>query len=200
MFSGLWVWLVAAAFAGSPTAVERAQLLKVARAALELTRVKVVYDPAYVKIPYPNGDVPPTRGVCTDVVIRAYRALGVDLQREVHEDMAAHFALYPKRFGLKRPDTNIDHRRVPNLKVFFERHGQALPVTTDADDYLSGDLVTWDLGTGQEHIGIVAEAKAGFFSKRRKVVHNIGSGQVVEDVLFDLPITGHYRYVRNLEP
>lgn len=180
--------------AGPPNASETAFLEKVARAAVETTRTKVVYDGSYVKIPYPNGDVAPNRGVCTDVVIRTYRAVGIDLQKEVHEDMAASFAAYPKTFGLKRPDPNIDHRRVPNLKAFFERHGQSLPRTTDAADYRPGDLVTWDLGTGQEHIGVVSDRKAGIFTSRYQVVHNIGAGQVLEDVLFDLPITGHYRY------
>jgi uncharacterized protein YijF (DUF1287 family) len=166
----------------------------VAAKALEQTKVRVVYDPAYTKIPYPGGDVAANRGVCTDVVIRTYRALGIDLQKEVHEDMAAHFAEYPKSFGLKRPDTNIDHRRVPNLRRFFERMGASVPVTKDAADYLPGDLVTWDLGDGQQHIGIVSDKSAGFFTKRKQIVHNIGQGQVLEDVLFDWPINGHYRY------
>jgi uncharacterized protein YijF (DUF1287 family) len=182
------------AMAGPPTAEESRFLDRVAAAAFERTKESVVYDPAYVRIPYPNGDVPPGRGVCTDVVIRTYRALGIDLQKEVHEDMAANFAVYPKDFGLRRPDRNIDHRRVPNLRKFFERHGQTLPITREASDYRPGDIVTWDLGTGQQHIGIVSDRRAALFGSRRKIVHNIGAGQVLEDVLFDWPITGHYRF------
>src|SRR5262249_39402167 len=124
----------------------------------------------------------------------AYRALGIDLQKEVHEDMEASFAAYPKVFGLKRPDPNIDHRRVPNLQTFFTRKGVSLPVTPSPEDYLPGDLLTWDLSSGLKHIGVVSDRKAHLFSARRQIVHNIGAGQVYEDVLFSWPITGHYRY------
>jgi uncharacterized protein YijF (DUF1287 family) len=163
-------------------------------AALSLTAQKLRYDPAYVSIPYPNGDVAPDRGVCTDVVIRAYRKLGIDLQKEVHEDMVAHFDLYPTIWGLKRPDTNIDHRRVQNLQVFFERHHAALKVSARAEDYHSGDIVTWDLGGGVAHIGIVVDRVSAEDKRRHMLVHNIGGGQVLSDCLFSYKITGHYRY------
>lgn len=157
-------------------------------AAREQTRHAVIYDPAYTRIPYPMGDVASDKGVCTDVVIRAYRALGIDLQQRVHEDMAAHFALYPKTWGLSRPDSNIDHRRVPNLRVFFARFGTARPVTRNAADYLPGDLVTYRLPYGQPHIAVVSEPAAS------RVIHNIGAGPQEEASLFGYDITGHYRY------
>lgn len=164
-------------------------------AAIERTHHSVRYASNYVRIPYPNGDVPPDTGVCTDEIIRIYRAVGVDLQREVHEDIARNFSAYPnqKRWGLSHPDSNIDHRRVPNLMVFFERKGETLPITTRAADYAPGDLVTWDLGGGVPHIGIVVDQKARLVD-RYMVVHNIGVGPKMEDVLFDWKITGHYRY------
>lgn len=164
-------------------------------AALELTKQFVIYNPAYVKIPYPNGDVAANRGVCTDVVIRAYRKVGIDLQKEVHEDMKKNFSKYPANWGLKAPDTNIDHRRVPNLMTFFSRHGVALPVTTDPSEYLPGDIVCWNLGGGATHIGIVVNKK-NWRGRRYKIVHNIGYGQVLEDCLFDNKIIGHYRYTK----
>ena len=161
--------------------------------AMEQTRHAVTYDPAYTRIPYPGGDVPANRGVCTDVVIRAYRKAGIDLQKEVHEDMRRAFAAYPKSWGLTRPDTNIDHRRVPNLMTFFKRRGAAIPVTRDPADYLPGDLVTWNLTSGVPHIGVVVDAKSGD-GTRHLIVHNIGAGPQVEDVLFAWTVTGHYRY------
>lgn len=165
------------------------------KAALELTKDKVIYDPTYMKIPYPNGDVPADRGVCTDVVIRAYRKLGIDLQKEVHEDMKANFALYPnqKIWGLKTTDTNIDHRRVPNLQIFFSRKGIVKNISNNPDDYLPGDLVTWNLGNGMTHIGIVVAHKAKD-GKTPCIVHNIGGGQVLQNCLFAWTITGHYSY------
>jgi uncharacterized protein YijF (DUF1287 family) len=166
---------------------------KLSDAALELTERHVIYDPAYFRIDYPGGDVPADRGVCTDVVVRAYRKLGIDLQKGVHEDMKAHFSDYPDNWGLRKPDTNIDHRRVPNLMVFFSRHGKSLPVTDQAGDYLPGDIVCWRLPGGAAHIGIVVDRKTAV-GKRLKVVHNIGMGQVLEDCLFDWKIIGHYRY------
>jgi uncharacterized protein YijF (DUF1287 family) len=162
-------------------------------AALELTKDIVVYDPAYFSIPYPGGDVPKNKGVCTDVVIRAYRKLGIDLQKEVHEDMKANFSKYPKNWGLSRPDTNIDHRRVPNLMVFFSRHGRKLPVTGNAADYTPGDIVCWRLPGGATHIGIVVDRQT-VISERNKIVHNIGYGQNLAECLFDWDIIGHYRY------
>lgn len=164
-----------------------------ATAALSLTQDKVQYDPDYFSIPYPMGDVPPDKGVCTDVVVRAYRKLGVDLQQLIHEDMRTHFELYPKRWGLKRPDTNIDHRRVPNLQVFFARKGSSLPLSRQGQDYLPGDLVTWRLPGGHPHIGIVS-GQPSADAARYQIVHNIGGGQVLEDCLFEYPITGHYRF------
>jgi hypothetical protein len=152
------------------------------------------YDPAYRRLAYPGGDVPLATGVCTDVVIRAYRHGGVDLQRLVHEDMKRAFSAYPKNWGLRKRDPNIDHRRVPNLATFFRRKGAALPVTKRASDYQPGDVVTWKLSSGVPHIGIVSDRKA-LLSNRHLVIHNIGSGAQEEDVLFDYAITGHYRWV-----
>jgi hypothetical protein len=166
---------------------------KLSDAAISLTKNAVVYDPAYFKIAYPMGDVPAGKGVCTDVVIRAYRKLNIDLQRLVHEDMVLHFSLYPKRWGLKKTDTNIDHRRVPNLMVFFNRFGKSLPRTLVPTDYHTGDIVCWDLGGGITHIGIVIENRSKD-GKRHLIVHNIGGGQVMEDCLFNWKIIGHYRY------
>lgn len=161
--------------------------------ALALTEQKVVYDPSYFKINYPGGDVPADRGVCTDVVIRAYRKLGIDLQKEVHTDMKANFAKYPKNWGLTKTDTNIDHRRVPNLMVFFSRYGSIKKISKNASDYLPGDIVCWDLGGGVKHIGIVVNKKSKD-KQRYLIVHNIGAGQVLEDILFDFKIIGHYRF------
>jgi uncharacterized protein len=164
-------------------------------AAIERTHHTVRYDPAYVRIPYPGGDVPPDTGVCTDEIIRSYRAVGIDLQKEVHEDMVQNFSAYPRswRWLLARPDSNIDHRRVPNLMVFFQRKGQALPISSRIEDYSPGDLVTWDLGGGVPHIGIVVDQKSPQ-TGRYMIVHNIGQGPKTEDVIFNWKITGHYRY------
>jgi len=166
---------------------------KLSDSALELTKDQVQYDPDYFMISYPNGDVPKNKGVCTDVVIRAYRKLGIDLQKEVHEDMAAHFDLYPRNWGLSHPDKNIDHRRVSNLMVFFSRYGIVKPITANAKDYVPGDLVCWDLGDNITHIGIVVNRKSSD-EKRYLIVHNIGSGQNLADCLFDYKIIGHYQY------
>jgi len=167
---------------------------KLSNAAVSIIDSEVVYTPSYVAIDYPNGDVPAKTGVCSDVVIRAYRKLGIDLQKEVHEDMKANFSLYPKTWGLKSTDKNIDHRRVPNLETFFERKGKHLPMTQNTNDYQVGDIVTWRLsGDGIPHIGIVTHLKSND-GKRNKLVHNIGSGQVLEDCLFNWKIVGHYRY------
>jgi uncharacterized protein YijF (DUF1287 family) len=162
-------------------------------AAHQRTQHEVVYDPTYYAMGYPNGDVPQDKGVCTDVIIRSYRVLGIDLQKEVHEDMKANFKLYPKRWGLSTTDKNIDHRRVPNLQTYFSRHGRVLGVSSKGSDYQAGDIVTWDLGGGVTHIGIVS-AKLSANGKRPLIVHNIGAGPKLEDMLFDYVLTGHYRY------
>lgn len=166
---------------------------QLADSAVSLTKQSVVYDPAYTAIAYPNGDVPADKGVCTDVIIRTYRKLGIDLQKEVHEDMKANFAKYPKNWGLVRPDKNIDHRRVPNLMTFFTRHGVVKPITNNPMDYQPGDIVCWNLGGGVTHIGLVSGKKLSG-NNRYLIVHNIGSGQVLEDVLFSYKIIGHYQY------
>lgn len=165
-------------------------------AALDRLRHRVVYDGRYIPIGYPNGDVPSSVGVCTDTVIRSYRKLGVDLQRLVHEDMSRNFYSYPNlpKWGLNAPDPNIDHRRVHNLKAFFTRRGARVPVTSNPRDYKPGDLVTWNLGGDQEHIGIIVDRKSTADPDRPLVVHNIADGEKIEDVLFQMPISGHYRY------
>jgi len=170
------------------------------QAAIARTYQRVRYDGRYIPISYPMGDVPANIGVCTDTVIRSYRRLGVDLQRLVHEDMSRAFHAYPnlRKWGLSAPDTNIDHRRVHNLKVFFARHGRRLPVTNNPEDYRPGDLVTWDLRNGgQEHIGLVVNRRSPVDPRRYMIVHNIANGDRMEDVLFAMPITGHYRYLPN---
>ncbi len=159
-------------------------------AAVERTEHRVRYDGAYRRIPYPGGDVPDDVGVCTDVVIRSYRAVGIDLQQEVHEDMRGAFAAYPRKWGLRRPDPNIDHRRVPNLRTFFRRRGAELPVTAEVRP---GDVVTWMLPGNLPHIGLVIDRRAAD-GTRPLIVHNIGAGPRVEDALHKYPLTGHYRY------
>lgn len=154
---------------------------------------KVRYDPSYFNIDYPNGDIPKNKGVCTDVIIRAYRKVGIDLQKEVHEAMMKNFDKYPDYWGLKKPDANIDHRRVPNLMIFFARNGAVLKITNNPDDYNPGDVVCWSLGGGITHIGIVSSIKSSD-GKRYLIIHNIGNGQELADCLFDFKIIGHYRY------
>ncbi len=150
------------------------------------------YDPSYQRLEYPGGDVPLASGVCTDVLVRAYRKLGVDLQVLVHEDMRANFSSYPRNWGLTRTDRNIDHRRVPNLARFFTRHGESFGIDSDDADYLAGDLVTWRLPSGVPHIGIVSDRHNA--DARPLIVHNIGAGAVEEDMLREFEITGHYRW------
>lgn len=162
-------------------------------AARERTTQNETYDGSYRKIGYPLGDVPNDRGVCTDLVVRAYRKLGVDLQELIHEDMTHHFADYPPNWGLRQPDRNIDHRRVPNMQAFFARIGASLPVSDTAHNYLAGDLVTWALPGNLPHIGIVSDQMVEG-TRRPKVIHNIGAGPVEDDILFVYRITGHYRY------
>lgn len=166
---------------------------RISEAAIELTRIEVEYDPGYYALGYPGGDLPENRGVCTDVIIRAYRALGIDLQQRVHKDMSKDFDSYPDIWGLSLPDSNIDHRRVPNLMVFFKKYGTSLPISQDAGDYRAGEVVCWNLGGGITHIGIVVDRKSPD-GIRNMIVHNIGEGQVMEDCLFNFKIIGHYYY------
>jgi uncharacterized protein len=164
-----------------------------AEAARSQVGVTVRYEGAYARIAYPNGDVPKDRGVCTDVVIRAYRTFGVDLQVLVHQDMQRAWKAYPNPWRMKGMDTNIDHRRVPNLATFFARRGQVVSVSSDPKRFLPGDLVTWRLLSGLPHIGIVSDRKGA--SGAPLVIHNIGAGAQEEDALFAFPLSGHYRYL-----
>ncbi|MEM7162822.1 MAG: DUF1287 domain-containing protein [Bacteroidota bacterium] len=165
-----------------------------AKAAESIIDASIFYYPNYVSIPYPNGDVDPKTGVCTDVIIRSYRKLEIDLQKRVHEDMKLAWSAYPKNWGLKGPDSNIDHRRVPNLITFFKRHGQTLNIGVKGEVYKPGDIVVWDLGGGILHIGLVSNQKVNA-TTRNLIVHNIGGGQVAEDVLFEWKIIGHFSYL-----
>lgn len=189
-----WLALAAAAamLARAVAAQEdpRTALVDAARAQ---TRSPVTYDGSYVRLDYPMGDVPADRGVCTDVIIRAYRAIGIDLQVLVHEDMRRAFTEYPQHWGLRRPDPSIDHRRVPNLQRFFERHGAALARTGSALAYQPGDVVTWMLPGNLPHVGVVSDRRVPGTS-RPLVIHNLGAGPVEDDTLFAFPVTGHYRY------
>ena len=166
---------------------------QLADSALTLTKQNVHYDPGYFRIDYPNGDIPKDKGVCTDVVIRTYRKLGIDLQKEVHEDMLANFDKYPKIWGHSNTDKNIDHRRVPNLMTFFSRFGEEKTITQNPKDYRPGEIVCWNLGGGITHIGIVSKQMTKD-KTRHLIIHNIGAGQVVEDCLFRFRIIGHYKY------
>lgn len=179
-----------------PPAVEIAtpQIRSVIESASDQTRVTTEYTQQYFSLSYPNGDPPSNTGACTDVVIRAFRKAGVDLQKEVHEDMKANFSVYPQKWNLTKPDTNIDHRRVPNLQKFFDRRGKSLRVTNDPAQYLPGDVVSWDLdGKGLIHIGVVSN-RYNPQTNRHLIIHNIGAGTRAEDRLFEWKITGHYRY------
>jgi len=169
------------------------QVTQVVAGAVEQTGYTRIYDPAYVQLAYPGGDPPPDRGVCSDVVVRAFRRAGIDLQKEVHEDMARHFAAYPKLWHMRAPDSNIDHRRVPNLMTYFMRMGKSLPITKKAEDYAPGDVVAWDLGNGLLHLGVVTDTRAADTGDY-EIVHNIGAGARLDDVLFSWTIIGHYRY------
>jgi uncharacterized protein YijF (DUF1287 family) len=151
------------------------------------------YDPSYQKIDYPNGDVPIETGVCSDVLVRAFRKGGIDLQKDLHEDMKGNFSAYPTKWGLSKTDANIDHRRVPNLQAYFSRKGKSLSSTSGSENFLPGDIVTWDLGGGVDHVGIVVNVWSKP-AQRYLIVHNIGAGTRMEDVLFAWKITGHYRY------
>lgn len=169
-------------------------LYKLNEAAISIKDPSIKYVPDYVQIPYPNGDVPSNTGVCTDVIIRAYRKLGTDLQQLVHEDMKANFNKYPKIWGRKTPDENIDHRRVPNLMTFFKRKGESLPISNNGRDYKPGSIITWNLSGGLTHIGIVVNI-ASTDGKRPLIMHNIGSGQIIEDCLLKYEITGHFHFI-----
>ncbi|HLA31067.1 MAG TPA: DUF1287 domain-containing protein [Pseudomonas sp.] len=170
------------------SALQPEQLVTAARQQVGVT---LGYDPTYRRLSYPNGDVPLASGVCTDVLIRALRQQGLDLQQALHQDMRAHFSSYPKNWGLSRPDSNIDHRRVSNLMTWFKRQGWALPLSQEVERYRAGDIVTWDLGGGLSHIGIISDRRAG--SGVPLVLHNIGRGTQEEDILLRFSITGHYR-------
>ncbi len=173
-------------FAAAPASLHEAARLQVG--------VVLDYDPSYVSLPYPGGDVDPSSGVCTDVVIRAFRLLGLDLQKAIHEDMRAHFSAYPKLWGLRRPDRNIDHRRVPNQACFFRRQGWALPITTNPADYAPGDIVTCLIGSSLPHIMIVSDRLSP--DGTPLIIHNIGAGTQEEEGLFTHPLTGHFRAPR----
>ena len=192
--------LLALVLAAAGAAAQDGRVAKVLDAAHAQVGVTRHYDGSYVRLAYPGGDVPADRGVCTDVVIRALRAAGLDLQKLVHEDMRRNFAAYPRHWGLARPDRNIDHRRVPNLETWARRAGHALPVGTDPAAYRPGDLVSWRLPNGLPHIGLVSDRLAPDGSGRRLVVHNIGAGARVEDVLFAWRPVGHFRVFREPSP
>lgn len=165
-------------------------------AAIERTQHEVRYASGYIKLDYPGGDVPDEMGACTDLVIRSYRKIGIDLQVEVHEDMTAAFGEYPKHWGLDKPDSSIDHRRVPNLMTFFSRHGETKKRSDNPSDYAPGDIVTWNVGRNGkyvDHIGVVSNVLSPD-QERYMMVHNIGAGPAMEDVMMRWPITGHYRY------
>jgi hypothetical protein len=183
-------------FTAAPSSDTKSDLIQaVVENARKQTRITKHYDPSYVNIDYPLGDVPMDRGVCTDVVVRALRAVDVDLQELIHRDMKRHFSKYPRKWGLSRPDPNIDHRRVPNIRRYFERTGKALEVTDNGSDYLPGDIVSWKIPGNLDHIGIIVDVPVTD-TDRYAVVHNIGRGAEIEDVLFAFEITGHYRYFR----
>ena len=169
------------------------QLKQMLEGAIAQAGVTTGYDPAYVKLDYPNGDVPENTGVCSDVVVRAFRKAGIDLQKEIHEDMTAARSDYPTKWGAISLDSNIDHRRVLNLMAYFRRQGKSLPISDSATDYQPGDIVAWDLAGGLDHIGIVTNILSDS-GDRYLIVHNIGAGTRVEDVLFDWTIKGHYRF------
>ena len=171
-------------------------ITKIIENAIWQTSVTTIYDPAYVSINYPDGDLPIERGVCCDVIIRGFRSAGIDLQKEIHEDMQKAFSAYPQKWGLHTTDTNIDHRRVPNIMTFLDRRNKAVPVTQQEKDYKPGDIVTWKLPGNIDHIGVVVNIPVDN-TGRYKVVHNIGAGAKLEDILFEFEITGHYRYFDN---
>ncbi len=189
------VLLLTGACQGEPATVPVTdpQIQLLIQGATEQIGKTLFYDSSYRRLDYPGGDIPIERGVCTDVVIRAFRHVDLDLQVRVHQDMRKAFSKYPRRWGLKTTDRNIDHRRVPNLQTFFKRQGKALPITQNSADYRAGDVVTWNVSNGLAHIGMVSNYKSSD-GQRLLIVHNIGAGAQMEDVLFEFEITGHYRY------
>ena len=191
------ILLIAFFCLGIPHLQAQSYFEKLADSAFTLTKESVVYDPSYFSIDYPMGDVPKGKGVCTDVVIRAYRKMGTDLQVLVHQDMKKNFRKYPQNWGLAGPDKNIDHRRVPNLMTFFKRKGSDQLISRSAEHYKPGDIVSWDLGGGITHIGIISDVPSEVDPDRYQIIHNIGAGQVLEDCLFRYRITGHYRFRPN---
>jgi hypothetical protein len=190
MIIGIVLWTFVAA-PPLTAGVQPSRMAQVLSGAYQQIGATLYYDGSYRSIAFPGGDVPIERGVCTDVIVRAYRRAGIDLQLLVHQDMSRAFESYPRLWGLSQPDPNIDHRRVPNLATFFRRHGRTLSVSRRPQDYQAGDLVTWRLASGVPHIGIISDRVQ---DGRPLIVHNIGAGVQVEDVLFSYEITGHYRY------
>jgi hypothetical protein len=191
---GATAWAPAEKNAGGTSAVRSGNDtgMSIVRAARQQIGVTTTYDPAYRSIAYPNGDIPAERGVCTDVLIRAFRSgPGMDLQKLIHEDMQGNFKKYPAKWGLKAPDTNIDHRRVANLMTYFERRGYSVPISKKAADYRAGDFIACIVPPGLPHIMIVSDRKSP--SGQPLIIHNIGAGTKEEDRLFEFPITGHYR-------
>ena len=180
---------------GQLQSINKQFAIQLSDSAISIINPNIIYDPSYFGIKYPNGDVPKNKGVCTDVIIRVYRKLGIDLQKEVHEDMKSHFSLYPnlKKWGMTKTDSNIDHRRVPNLEVFFERKGKKLTISKNANEYKTGEIVTWMINGKLPHIGIVTNHKSAD-GKRNLIVHNVGGGQILEDCLFSYTIVGHFKY------
>ncbi len=188
--------LLVAISAGNIESQELDNIAKILESCAAQTELTLFYDPGYKKLKYPMGDIDISRGVCTDVVIRAFRAAGIDLQKEIHEDMKAHFSRYPDNWGLKKPDTNIDHRRVPNIAAFMKRRGKSLPVSDNESGYIPGDIVTWKLPGNADHIGIVSDIPVDG-TKRFAIYHNIGRGTKLEDILFEYKITGRFRYFKD---
>jgi uncharacterized protein YijF (DUF1287 family) len=189
MFTDLLLFILA--LAGLPEGQTSSRVSLILEGAYQQVGTTTIYDGSYRRLSFPGGDIPIERGVCSDVLVRAYRHAGLDLQLLVNQDMSGSFDSYPQLWGLSKPDSNIDHRRVPNLAAFFRRNGKHLPVSTRASDYSAGDIVTWRLASGVPHIGLVADRLQ---RGRPLVIHNIGAGAQVEDVLFSYAITGHYRY------
>ncbi len=192
---GMAGWLLLLLLQGAVTHAAADDLVAAARAQIGVT---TIYDGRYARLDYPGGDVPIERGVCTDVIIRAFRATGLDLQVAVHEDMLRAFSAYPRLWGLSAPDRNIDHRRVPNLETWLTRHAERIAVSSDSANFRAGDIVSWRLPNGLPHIGLVSDRRSD--AGVPLVIHNIGAGTQEEDVLFAWPVSGHWRLVPRTEP